>query len=1035
MKTVKYLLILLSLNFFINSHTLVKGQTPISSATFGDLKARSIGPATMSGRITSIDALHSDPRLIYIGTASGGVWKSSNGGVITKAVFDKHTMSIGSVCLDQQRPDTVWVGTGESWTRNSVSVGNGIFKSTDGGEKWKLMGLENTERISRIMIHPQNPDIVFVAALGHLWGPNEERGLYKTTDGGQTWNKILYVDENTGCSDFDLDPENPDILYAGMWQFRRTAWDFNSGGAGSGLYKSEDGGSTWQEITSGLPEGEKGRIAIRVSPADGNYVYALVESEKTALYLSRNKGESWEMVNNTTTIRERPFYFALIIPDPVDTNLIYKPGTNLSVSEDGGRKFRSASFAGGDIHPDFHALWISKKDHRFMYAGTDGGAYSSNDMGSSWLFMRNLPVSQFYHISVDMQKPYNVFGGLQDNGHWSGPSRAPGGIRNTHWNSFGLMSDGFSVMADKEDNNIVYWQAQGGMFGQTDMRSRSLRFIAPIENKTTGKLRFNWDAAISMSPTNNTVYVGAQYLFKSNNRGETWEKISPDLTTNDPDKQQQSTSGGLTLDNSTAENHTTIICISESALDNKLIWVGTDDGNLQVTRDGGGSWLNVSGNIPGLPSHTWCSSVYPSRFDKGTAYATFDGHRNDDITPYVFKTTDYGNTWISLADENISAHCYKVLEDLIKPELLFVGSEFGLYISFDGGKSWAQFIGKLPKVSVMDMVIHPRDHDLVLGTHGRGVYIIDDITPLRQLTQEVLESDFVFLDSRPAVPMNVPGYLWPNLDDEFSGNNPISAIPVNYFMKKRHIFGKMSIEVFDQENKKLADLPSVSRKGINKTYWQPTMKMPRTPKTESIPLHMRFALQAPEYPEGEYTVRVTKGKDAYETKIRVNHNPDLQYTAEDKKLRRETIMKGYILLEDLAYLDRRMNDAINQTSELTASTDLKNSAKKQITALNSELEDVKNRLMVRKDGDLRGATELREKSGFLYGTVLFYPGRPTGSQIRRMEELTAQAGTMKDEVDGIFAKYLEDINKHLEKSGQETVKLTTREEFDAEKEK
>ncbi|MCK4749295.1 MAG: hypothetical protein KAT15_19715, partial [Bacteroidales bacterium] len=420
-----------------------------------------------------------------------------------------------------------------------------------------------------------------------------------------------------------------------MWQFRRTAWDFYSGGAGSGLYKSTDGGETWQELTADLPEGEKGRIAVRVSPADENFVYAMVESKKTALFLSKDKGGSWEMVNNTTTIRERPFYFTLIIPDPVDTNRVYKPGFNLSVSEDGGRKFRNVYFAGGAIHPDFHALWISKKDHRFMYAGTDGGAYSSNDMGSSWQHIRNIPVAQFYRISVDMKKPYNVYGGLQDNGSWSCPSRAPGGIRNHHWHEFG-MGDGFSVYADKEDNNIVYWQIQGGIFAQTDMRDRSIRFIAPIEDETTGKLRFNWDAAISMSPTSNAVYVGAQYLFKSTNRGETWIRISPDLTTNDPEKQKQENSGGLTVDNSTAENHTCIICISESALDDNLIWVGTDDGNLQVTRDGGGNWLNVSGNIPGLPSHTWCSSVYPSRFDKGTAYATFDGHRSNDMKPYVF---------------------------------------------------------------------------------------------------------------------------------------------------------------------------------------------------------------------------------------------------------------------------------------------------------------------------------------------------------------------------------------------------------------
>ncbi len=577
-----------------------QSTTKISSGSFGHIQARNIGPALMSGRVTCIDALQSNPQHMFIGTASGGLWKSTNGGVILKPVFDKHTLSIGAVSLDQERPDTLWVGTGESWTRNSVSTGNGVYKSTDGGSKWNLVGLENTERISRIIIHPDNPDIVYVAALGHLWGSNEERGVYKTSDGGETWELVLYVDENTGCSDIEIDPQNPDILYAGMWTFRRTAWDFYSGGSGSALYKSTDGGKSWKELKKDLPEGEKGRITVRVSPANPDIVYSVIEWDSTALYKSTNKGENWSLVNQTPTIAERPFYFCLIIPDPVDTERVYKPGTYLYVSTDGGEKFRNTSFAGGAIHPDIHDLWISKKDNRFMYAGTDGGVYVSHDYGSSWRHLRNLPVSQFYKVSVDMEKPYNVYGGLQDNGSWSGPSRSYGGIENHDWQGYG-MGDGFSVHTDKDDHNIVYWQMQGGLFGQTDKRFQSMRLIAPMETEESGKLRFNWDAAISMSPVNNTVYVGAQYLYKSNDRGNSWTRISPDLTSNDPEKQKQDNSGGLTTDNSTAENHTTIFCIAESAIDETLIWAGTDDGNLQVTRDGGKTWTNTVGNIHGLP--------------------------------------------------------------------------------------------------------------------------------------------------------------------------------------------------------------------------------------------------------------------------------------------------------------------------------------------------------------------------------------------------------------------------------------------------
>ena len=359
MKFLKTIPAVLCLLFLFGNSILAQNKVTVTSSTFGQVQARHLGPALMSGRITCIDALQSNPLQMYIGTASGGVWKSTNGGVIVKPVFDKHTQSIGAVTMDQQRPDTVWVGTGESWTRNSVSIGTGVYKSTDGGERWKLMGLENTERIARIIIHPENPDIVYVAALGHLWGSSVERGLFKTTDGGKTWSKILFVDENTGCSDFDMDPENPEILYAGMWTFRRTAWDFYSGGTGSGLYKSIDGGTTWEELNADLPEGEKGRVAVRVSPADPDRVYSVIESDKTALYRSKDKGESWEMLNNSPTIAERPFYFCLIIPDPVDTSRVYKPGNYLYVSADGGRKFRNTSFAGGNIHPDIHDLWIS----------------------------------------------------------------------------------------------------------------------------------------------------------------------------------------------------------------------------------------------------------------------------------------------------------------------------------------------------------------------------------------------------------------------------------------------------------------------------------------------------------------------------------------------------------------------------------------------------------------------------------------------------------------------------------------------------
>jgi photosystem II stability/assembly factor-like uncharacterized protein len=669
-----------------------------------------------------------------------------------------------------------------------------------------------------------------------------------------------------------------------------------------------------------------------------------------------------------------------------------------------------------------------------MYAGTDGGVYVSHDYGSSWRHLRNLPVSQFYKVSVDMEKPYNVYGGLQDNGSWSGPSRSYGGIQNHDWQGFGI-GDGFSVHTDRDDHNIVYWQMQGGLFGQTDKRYQSMRLIAPMETEESGTLRFNWDAAISKSPTSNSIYVGAQYLYKSGDRGNSWTRISHDLTTNDPEKQKQEQSGGLTIDNSTAENHTTIFCIAESALDEDLIWVGTDDGNLQLTQDGGRTWINTVWNIPDLPANTWCTSIYPSRFDKNTAYATFDGHRNDDLTPYVYKTTDLGNTWNSLASEQINSYCHKILEDLVNPHLLFLGTEFGLYISVDGGANWAQFKNELPYVSVMDMVIHPREHDLVMGTHGRGVYIIDDISPLRQLTPEVLNSDFVFLEQRDPVPMVISGPSWPGFDDDFAARNPTSAVPVTFYMKKRHLIGKMTMEVFDMEGRLLTELPLVTRKGINQVLWTPTQKPPRPPISEAVPFQMQIAIMGGgmNYPAGDYLVKVTKKDQVFEKIITLYDNPDLPYTDKDRELKRKYQEIGFDLMEDLAYVDRQITDVQKGLKSLESLSGISASTKKKADELKSKLVEVKKRMMVTEYGDLRGETRLREDVGFLYGTIAFYGGRPTQVQMDRMALLEERVSTMAEEVDLILKDSLDKINKGMIKAGGQAIAVTTREAFDAEK--
>jgi len=724
---------------FLNA-TFTAGQIKIDANTFGAMEARHIGPAVMSGRIMAVEAVNREPRIIYVGAASGGVWKSINGGTTFKPIFDKYTQSIGAIAIDQSHPDTVWAGTGESCTRNSASVGTGIYKTTDGGETWKLMGLEKSERLSKIVIHPKNSDIVYVAAPGHLWNANEERGVYQTTDGGKTWQRILYVDANTGCSDLAIDPQEPNILYAAMWQFRRMPYFFASGGAGSGLYKSTNGGKTWKKLTKGLPEGELGRIAIAVAPSRPSVVYAVVEAKKTALYRSDDLGESWARVNVSFNVSARPFYFSHLVVDPKDHNRVYKPGFSLSVSNDGGQAFTSpfTGEGGGAVHSDHHALWINPNNPFQLLLGTDGGVYASYDKGNTWRHLNNLPLSQFYHVSYDMAQPYNVYGGLQDNGSWSGPSQSPNGINNRDWENVGF-GDGFYVFADPADKDIVYCEFQGGNILRRHKSTGETKEIKPYPKEGEPKFRFNWNTPIALSPSNpNVMYIGAQFLFRTTNKGESWERISGDLTTNDPAKQKQEESGGLTIDNSTAENHCTIFTICESPKDEKVIWAGTDDGNLQVTQDGGKTWTNVVRNIPGLPANTWCSSVEASRHDRATAYVTFDGHQTDDMKTYVYKTTDGGKTWKAIATEAIKGYAHVIREDLANPNLLFVGTEFGLFVSVDGGEQWAQFTGNLPNVSVRDIAIHRRESDLILATHGRGIMIIDDMTPLRQITPQVL---------------------------------------------------------------------------------------------------------------------------------------------------------------------------------------------------------------------------------------------------------------------------------------------------------
>lgn len=713
----------------------------VDPSLLAGLKARSIGPAAMSGRIAAIAASAANPGIVYVGTATGGVWKSVNGGLTWTPIFDDQPVAaIGAVALDPSNPDAVWVGSGEGNPRNSVSVGNGVYKSLDGGRTWQHLGLEKTERIHRVVVHPNDPRTAWVAALGQAWGENPERGVFKTGDGGKTWRKVLYVDERTGCADLVVDPSNPNKLFAAMWDYRRWPWFFRSGGPGSGIHVSHDGGETWRKLTEedGLPKGDLGRVGLAVAPSDPRVVYALVEAKQNALLRSDDGGRSWKTVNSEGNVSPRPFYYADIRVDPRDPNRLYRLATVLHVSSDGGKTFEAIG-AFRDVHPDHHAMWINPADPRHILEGNDGGVYESRDQGASWRFVSNLPLPQFYHVRYDMEVPYNVYGGLQDNGSWKGPSDVweNGGIRNQHWQEVAF-GDGFDTVPDPRDSMRGYAMSQEGFVIRYDLRTGERKDIRPAPPAGENDLRFNWNAAIALDPfAPDTIYFGSQYVHKSTDRGDTWTTISGDLTTDNPEWQKAGESGGLTLDATGAENFTTLIALAPSPVQQGVIWAGSDDGRLHVTRDGGKTWTSLEKNIRGVPENTWIPHIHPSNHDAGTAFAVFDNHRRSDWTPYVARTTDFGRTWTSLAGDrrgNLRGYALSIVQDPVDPDLLFLGTEFGLWVSLDGGKGWMRFDHGVPTVSVMDLAIHPREHDLIVATHGRGLYIVDDIRPLRSVS-------------------------------------------------------------------------------------------------------------------------------------------------------------------------------------------------------------------------------------------------------------------------------------------------------------
>ena len=1007
----------------------------IDADTFEGLRARALGPGVMSGRIACIDGVSGPRNTLWVGTAGGGVWRSRDNGTTWRPAFDGYAQSIGAIRIAPSDPKTVWVGTGETWARNSVGYGDGVYKTKDDGDSWTRVGLEKTERIARILINPTHPETVLVAALGPLFNDSPERGVYRTTDGGKTWSKTLYVDARSGAADLAMDPQNPEVVYASMWSVRRQAWTFSSGGPGSGLYKSTDGGQTWRKLTKGLPDGDLGRIGISVSPARASRVYAIVEAKKTAFYISDDSGESWKKGNDSSQdVTWRPFYFANVVADPKNFERVYKGGLNLSVSEDGGRTFAGAGGGGPGggggtpYHSDLHAEWIDPKNNEWLIIGTDGGCYISSDRGNTWVACQNMPVGQFYHVSYDMAVPYNVYGGLQDNGTWAAPSTRSGGVPNRLWESL-LGGDGFWAFPDAKDQDVVYCEYQGGHVSRVRMSTGETKDVMPLRGAGDPKLRFNWNAPLHVGPSG-ALYMGAQFLYRTKDMGDTWERISGDLTTNDPAKLQQDKSGGLSVDNSGAENHCTIYAIGESPKDPNIVWVGTDDGNLQVTRDGGKTWANTCKALPGLKPCTWISFVAPSPHDPATCFVTADGHMLGDFEPHVFVTHDFGKSWTALADPKVMtgyAHC--VRQDPVNADLLFAGTEWGLYCSLDGGKQWAQVKAGIPNVAVRDLAIQPREGDLLVATHGRGIYVIDDLSPLRSLTRDKLEADAPFLGTRPN-PLVIP-----RQEQRFNGSNgwegdelPESAI-ITYYLKKRHLIGDLKLEVFDASGKKLATINGGRRRGINRVEWPMRLKGPKLPPAANL-VPNQFAMVGPRAAAGTYTAKLTKNKDVFTTTFTLVADPRSTHTAEDRAAQVKLVNHLYDRLGDLTYTVEGVQ-AVRDSARARAKSLGKDALATKLNAFADKLETFRGTIVAaREGGRLTGEERLREQLGDLYGKVNGYDGRPTNGQIALADVLDGELKKGEADFQAMLAKDLPPLNSGLKGKKLPEIARESREAWD-----
>ncbi len=1001
------------------------------------LQARAIGPAGMSGRIAAIDAWAADPNLIYVGAATGGLWKSVNGGTTWTPVFDDQRVNgIGAVAINQSNPDVVWVGTGEGNPRNSAGVGAGIYRTVDGGATWSFLGLENSERIHRIVLDPRNPDVAWAGALGPAWSDGEERGVFKTTDGGVTWRRVLFVDERTGASDLVQDPRNPDHLIAGMWSYRRWPWFFESGGPGSGVFQTFDGGESWERITSehGLPEGELGRIGLAFAASDPDVVYALIEARPRGLHRSDDGGRTWAPVNVSPQVNPRPFYYTDIYVDPTNELRLYNLHSRFQISEDGGKSFEGIE---SSVHSDFHALWINPNDSRHFLLGTDGGVYVTLDRGKTFREFDNLPVGQFYHIAVDMDVPYNVYGGMQDNGSWRGPSTTwtNGGVRNWMWEEVNF-GDGFATILDPTETHYGYAMSQGGNLRRFDLRTGERKDVRPWAPDSV-ELRFNWNAPIAQDPFDQaTIYYGSQFVHRSTDRGDSWEILSPDLTTNDPEKQKQSESGGITEDNTGAENHTSLMTIAPSPVEEGVIWTGSDDGKVHVTRDDGGAWEDVTDRIPGVPDGTWVPHIEADKFAPGAAYVVFEDHRRGNWEPFVYRTENYGRDWERVVGQgDVWGFVHVVEQDPVDPRLLFLGTEFGLWVSLDAGASWSKWTHGFPTVPVRALTVHPRDHDLVIGTHGRAAYVLDDVRPLRALAGDpgLLAQGIHLVEPPPALLVSrvqENGYHFP-ADAMFSGESrPMGAL-LTYVVGAEMEGGaggggggeareatpqadSVTLQVLSEDGETLRSFKAPGDPGVHRVVWN---LQEDAPESESGGGGggggFRGSPQGPEVLPGMYTVRVLRGDARSERPIAVLPDPRVDIPMSVRVAKREAIEAGLALNVDFQALRGVLEDvgeAMSRLEEVLAAPGNEDARE----ALRDPMRAVRDR-----SAELNQAFRDAQRNSRALFSLAGSRDAPTEAQRLALDRFERDLDALRGQVDELLAGPVSELRIAVEASGLE----------------